>query len=395
MSQTKRIFISYSHKDKNYAINIESRMEIFHIAEIVRDERHLKFTESLESFMKRIRETDYAMILISDSFLKSPNCMYEILELFKDDDFTSRLLPIVINSGDNAARIYSDNDIINYVLYWQRQTEKLSKKLSKINKESMGDLHRQLNMFNKITQTIAEFCELLRKTKHTHPEKLIKEDYKEILEKLTFIGVNPKDLPKARNSYGLALGEFDIAKRIAFLDRALGYNPNYIEALKERGLALDSIAKHELALVDLNRAIELAPKDHTHYINRGITFKNMNDYDSALSDFNYSIVLYPEDAVAYNNIADIYRRVGDLDKAIENINIAIKLEPDLSWIWSTMSEICAVKSDHDGFYENMEKAIELGFPLSRFLHDEIYHPYVLEGKFLRLIELSKKNDRMP
>lgn len=395
MHSAKRIFISYSHKDKALALEIESRMEIFHIAEIIRDERHLRFTESLEAFMKTIRETDYAMILISDSFLKSPNCMYEIMELFKDDDFATRFLPIVIISGENAARIYNESDIINYVLYWEKQTDRLSKKLSKISKESMGDLHRQLNMFSKITQSIAEFCELLRKTKHTHPDKLKKEDYKDIVEKLTFIGVNPKELPKARNFYGLALGEFDITKKIAFLDRALAYNPNYIEALKERGLALDSVGKYKLALIDLDRAIELGPRDYTHYINRGMTFKNMNEFDNALIDFNYSIVLYPEDAVAYNNIADVYRRLGYFDKAIDNINMAINLEPDLSWIWSTMSEICAAKVDHDGFYKNMEKAIELGFPLCRFLHDEIYNPYVSEDRFLKLIEISKKNDRMP
>ena len=43
--------------------------------------------------MKKVSKQDYVLILISDHFLKSSNCMYEILELFKSEQFEKKILP--------------------------------------------------------------------------------------------------------------------------------------------------------------------------------------------------------------------------------------------------------------------------------------------------------------
>ena len=61
--------------------------------------------------MKQIRDTDFVLIIISDGFLKSSNCMYEVLELLKEKDYEKKILPILTH-------IFKPEERINYTQYW-------------------------------------------------------------------------------------------------------------------------------------------------------------------------------------------------------------------------------------------------------------------------------------
>lgn len=50
--------------------------------------------------MQTIKEQDYVLSLISDAYLKSKNCMYEICELMRDRNYMDRLLFIVLSDDD-------------------------------------------------------------------------------------------------------------------------------------------------------------------------------------------------------------------------------------------------------------------------------------------------------
>lgn len=46
--------------------------------------------------MKKIREHDFAILLISHEYLISPNCMYEFLQVLKEKDFEKKILPVIM-----------------------------------------------------------------------------------------------------------------------------------------------------------------------------------------------------------------------------------------------------------------------------------------------------------
>ena len=52
--------------------------------------------------MNSIEKHDYVITLISDRYLKSRNCMYEMLEVVKDSNFSKRLIFIVISEKDRS-----------------------------------------------------------------------------------------------------------------------------------------------------------------------------------------------------------------------------------------------------------------------------------------------------
>lgn len=61
----------------------------------MRDIRDLRYKSSIKEFMKQIRKGDYSFIIISEDYLKSLNCMYEMGEFIKDESYKDRILPIV------------------------------------------------------------------------------------------------------------------------------------------------------------------------------------------------------------------------------------------------------------------------------------------------------------
>ena len=51
--------------------------------------------------------------------------------------------------------------------------------------------------------------------------------------------------------------------------------------------------KFDEALKDLNRAVELDPKDEAAYASRGMTYSQMGQWENAVADFNQALKLDP------------------------------------------------------------------------------------------------------
>jgi len=60
--------------------------------------------------------------------------------------------------------------------------------------------------------------------------------------------------------------------------------PEYAEAYINRGVAYAEIGKHEQAIRDYDKAIELDPEDADAYYNRGVVYYAEREYDKAWED---------------------------------------------------------------------------------------------------------------
>lgn len=84
------VFISYK-RDKSDIVN-KLEVNIGGRAEIKRDTEEIGAWESITTFMKSIRTQDFAILVISDNYLKSVACMYEVIQLMKEDDWLSKTM---------------------------------------------------------------------------------------------------------------------------------------------------------------------------------------------------------------------------------------------------------------------------------------------------------------
>ena len=157
---SKSIFISYSWNDSDIVDKLDNELQLYGY-KIIRDIRDAEFAQSIKEFMKQIRETDFSIIL-SDSFLKSENCMREIFEFIKDDDFRNRIIPIISQS---AKKIWSIDKGILYTIYWKKQEEQFKEQLKLIDEESKRGYIEDLKHISTIKDSIGEVISIFRDMK--------------------------------------------------------------------------------------------------------------------------------------------------------------------------------------------------------------------------------------
>lgn len=155
------LFISYSWNDTNFVDKFDGELQKYGY-DIVRDIRDAEYAQNIKEFMKKIRRTDYSIIVLSDNFLKSENCMREILEFIKDDDYRNRIIPVIL---DSAKDIWELDKGIQYTIYWKDREDKFKEQLSKIDEESKGGYIEDLKHISSVKDSIGEIIKIFRDMK--------------------------------------------------------------------------------------------------------------------------------------------------------------------------------------------------------------------------------------
>ena len=65
---------------------------------LIRDKQVLEFKGRIKAFMEQIGRGNAVVVIICDKYLKSENCMFELLEIAKNGDIYDRIFPIVLAS---------------------------------------------------------------------------------------------------------------------------------------------------------------------------------------------------------------------------------------------------------------------------------------------------------
>lgn len=150
------IFLSYCWKDKELANNIDSFFENIGIS-LKRDVKSIDQWGSIRLFMDTIVKSDYVILIISESYLKSINCMYEITQLMKDPHYRNRIFPIVLDKS-----IYTLHGRINFITYWEKEYDEIKEKSKKIRDiENTSDISKELLFIRNISSSISEFLSII------------------------------------------------------------------------------------------------------------------------------------------------------------------------------------------------------------------------------------------
>lgn len=176
MNNKAQIFLSYCWKDDKIANEIYDNLIRFNEIDIHRDKIDIKPWNSIKTYMQSIPDMDYTILLISDAYLKSANCMYEVLEVIKDHKYRDKIFPAVIYSG-----IYNPIERTRYVKYWQDEYKKLKEAIKEIDTQNLGTLPENLKRYQDIASNIVTFIDAI--SDMNNPS--ISDIEKVIIEKLT------------------------------------------------------------------------------------------------------------------------------------------------------------------------------------------------------------------
>ncbi len=154
---TQQVAVSYAWKEEDTGASAEvvdgfcTRLRAAGI-KVLRDVDGIKLGDSLSGFMRKIGKSDFLCLFLTDSYLRSPNCMYELLiawEKSKDDpvEFRQRVKVWVMPSAEG---VYKPETRITYVRYWKGERDRLSLLIQELATDGLSPA--ELETFRRVKQ---------------------------------------------------------------------------------------------------------------------------------------------------------------------------------------------------------------------------------------------------
>lgn len=150
------IFLSYCWENEKVADLIDNYFSENKIT-IRRDKRDLKYKQSIKEFMKTIRDAEYVIMIISEHYLKSKNCMYEVLEFVKNKDFEDKIIPIILKE----ANIFDVKEKVKYLAYWTNKKEDLKNVMKGMPPEKSIPIIQEIKEYENVESGIMDFLETI------------------------------------------------------------------------------------------------------------------------------------------------------------------------------------------------------------------------------------------
>ena len=128
---------------------------------ILRDKRVLQLGDSISKFMQRLAGGDRVFVVLSDKYLHSPYCMYELLEIWRkcsgeEEKFLDRIRVYVIPE----TKIFSVRDRAQYAIYWQQEYEKVDRLVHDHGPDVVGPRgFREYKLMGDFRRWVAEILE--------------------------------------------------------------------------------------------------------------------------------------------------------------------------------------------------------------------------------------------
>lgn len=161
------IFISYAWGGEREEIvnQIDQALQKRGI-KITRDKRDLGYKGSIKEFMERIGQGNCVVVVVSDKYLRSPNCMFELVEIAENKQFHDRVFPIVLADAD----IYDPVKRLGYVKYWEVKRNKLADAMKTVDPANLQGIRDDMDLYDRIRDKISGLASTLKDMNTLTPE---------------------------------------------------------------------------------------------------------------------------------------------------------------------------------------------------------------------------------
>jgi hypothetical protein len=155
-----RIFFSYAwDQDEALIMQLYSSLkkEGFNV---IKDKENIGYKGVISKFMNEIGSADFVIVAISDKYLRSRFCMYELYEIFRNsgmnsDRFGKKIFPIRIDESINLG----DPDVVNeYATYWKTEEEEWTKR---VKDQSDSITEEQARQFQFVKRLVIDISNIL------------------------------------------------------------------------------------------------------------------------------------------------------------------------------------------------------------------------------------------
>ena len=342
------IFLSYSWEDFEIANKIEADFTNSGLS-VVRDTK-MQYKDDISNFMKKIKNEDFAILLISNNYLCSPNCMREVLEILDYEDFTKKILPIILSE----TKIFKPEELLDIIKFWEIKIKDLNLKIKALDSiANVGEIIKTIDIYTRIRESLARFVSKIQFLNCKTFKELEEKNYKPILD---HIGVVPDDI------IALSLNIIKIASlsdRELEIDKLLEkYPKNGNLSLLKANLYLEE-KKYRKAEILYKKLIEANSKESVIYNNLGICYAEQRMYEDAITSYHNAIALNPHEANAYSNLALLLdEKFQKFEEAEQNYILSMEYDYFSSITHSNYAKLLVKKGDYQKSSFHYKEAIK-------------------------------------
>ena len=145
---------------------------------MIRDKRDLGYRGSISQFMERIGQGNCVIVVISDKYLRSPNCMFELVEIAEGKQFHDRIFPIVLGDAD----IYDPVKRLGYVKHWEAKRAELAAAMKDVDPANLQGIREDMDLYDRIRDKVSGLTSILKDMNTLTPDMHRDSDFGEIYE---------------------------------------------------------------------------------------------------------------------------------------------------------------------------------------------------------------------
>ena len=214
----------------------------------------------------------------------------------------------------------------------------------------------------------------------------------------------------------------EMVESLDVLNKAIELNPNYAEALINRGLIRLSQKNKTEALADLELArglkphikqiwdlvitlkmeaqeysaatallidmIEIDPEDEKRLATLALCYQHLKDFEASEEFYNKALAIKPDYADGFNNLGVTLREQGKLEEAIEAYKKALAIKPDFANAYNNMGNALQEQGKLEEAIEAYNKALAIKPDYTEAYNNIIFPLESIKSKVSSLEELT-------
>ncbi len=151
--------------------------------DVFRDKEDSGYKDLISDLMKDIGRGQFIVVAISDKYLKSPNCMFEMYEIYRNsklekDKFIEKIYPIRVES----IRLSDPKVLDTYFEHWEQQEKEWADLIIKRGTRISPAQQERYKRIKSIASELGEFLELLSDINSKTKEDLSQNNFEAIKE---------------------------------------------------------------------------------------------------------------------------------------------------------------------------------------------------------------------
>ncbi len=202
-----RVYVSYAWNGDSKAVFARLKAACAEQGISVRsDTEVIGYRGSIADFMAELGRGRAVILVLSDDYLRSPNCMRELLEVRRNADFHRRVYPVVVR----GTRFYEARERIPFVKHWEQQSRQLQADIAALDRsDHLTNIRAEHDLFNDIRTAIDDLLGLLGDMNALTQDAHEQTDFADLIAALKAAGCGA--VPAAVATLPAAPADFDPA----------------------------------------------------------------------------------------------------------------------------------------------------------------------------------------